>query len=103
MPQQPTLAAAAPVLLDRLFDDTALLPPAEAPVRAAIDAHAAHLRAWYAGLVGPLVCTEARLPELLAAGAGAGAGGRLAVRLVVTGGPGALEAALERGADLPGI
>jgi hypothetical protein len=101
MPEQPTLVAAAPALLDRLFDDTALLPPAEAPMAAALSAHAGHLRAWYAGLVGPLVCTEARLPELLAARAGDA--GPLELRLVVSGGPGALETAMELAADLPGI
>jgi hypothetical protein len=103
MPERSTLIAAVPALLDRLFDDTALLPPAEAPMAAAVAAHAGHLRAWYAGLVGPLVCTEARLPELLAARAGGGPDGPLALRLVVSGGPGALETAMELAADLPGI
>jgi hypothetical protein len=49
---------------DALFDDAAIFPPGNLPMRTAVQQHAAYRcgdRAW---LVGPFVCSAARLPEL---------------------------------------
>jgi hypothetical protein len=75
-----------------LLDDAAIFPPGDAPMGAAVTAHRAHLRAWYADLVGPFVCSDRRLPELQSTLAGGT--GPLRLSLSVTGGAGALEPAL---------
>lgn len=70
-------------LFTGLFDDAALFPPGNAPMDAAVPAHLAHRRAWYADMVGPFVCPDTRLADL----------GRLPgpvpVAVLVTGGPSA--------------
>ncbi|HSK57086.1 MAG TPA: hypothetical protein VK908_17700 [Jiangellales bacterium] len=54
-----------PPLLRDLLDDAAIFPPGEAPMAQAVPAHAVHVSAWYADLVGPFVCSGSRLPDLL--------------------------------------
>jgi hypothetical protein len=53
-----------PLLYRGLIDDAALFPPGNAAMAAAVPAHAAHRRAWYAPLVGPFLCPASRLDEL---------------------------------------
>ncbi|MEH3032485.1 MAG: hypothetical protein PGN07_00215 [Aeromicrobium erythreum] len=63
-----------------LVDDAAIFPPGLMPLEDAVPAHAAHLAAGHAELVGPFVVDAARLPrlrDLVADGA------QLAVSLVV--------------------
>ena len=62
-PVPPT--GAPPALLRDLLDDAAIFPPGEAPMALAVPAHAVHVSAWYAELVGPFVCSGSRLPDLL--------------------------------------
>lgn len=52
---------ASHVLLADLVDDAAVFPPGDAPLPQALAEHAAHRAAWYADVVGPLLCkaTEA--------------------------------------------
>ena len=53
-----------PLLVTRLVDDAALFPPGNAPMGRALAEHARHRKVWYAGMVGPFVCSAARLEEL---------------------------------------
>ena len=82
----------APALLRHLLDDAAIFPPGNAPVAEALDRHAAHSASAHAGLVGAFVCSDARWAELARH---LPADGRLAVALVVTGGPAAVGPAVE--------
>jgi hypothetical protein len=63
-PPSPPAGSPAPLLRD-LLDDAAIFPPGEAPMARAVPAHAVHVSAWYAELVGPFVCSGSRLPDLL--------------------------------------
>lgn len=72
----------AEALFASLFDDAALFPPGNAPMAEAIPGHHRHRTSWYAGFVGPFICSDAHLAELPA---------DLAVSVVVTGGPSAIE------------
>src|ERR687892_738158 len=57
-------ATLAPVV-DRLFDDASLFPPAQLPMQAALAAHDRLRRdASTAPLVGPFLCPASRFPEL---------------------------------------
>ena len=79
----------------RLVDDAALFPPGNAPLPAAVAAHRRHRGAPHAGLVGPFVISDVRLPELLEHLRSSGAtAGPLPVAVVVTGGAGAIEPAV---------
>ncbi|HEY7225649.1 MAG TPA: hypothetical protein VH561_18900 [Micromonosporaceae bacterium] len=49
-----------------LLDDAAIFPPGNAPMPAAVAAQIGYADQWYADLVGPFVCTAARLDELSA-------------------------------------
>jgi hypothetical protein len=49
-----------------LFDDVAMFPPGSASADAAVARHREHSSAWYAPLIGPLVCAAARLDEVRA-------------------------------------
>lgn len=69
-------------LFDRLFDDAAIFPPGNTPMPAAVDAHLAHHGSAHAALVGPFVCSTARLAELAATLDGAG--GSVELALVTT-------------------
>lgn len=78
-----------PALFARLIDDAAMFPPAQTPLLDAYAAHREHRAAWYAELVGPLVCADRNLPELAGA-----ADAPLEVSVLVTGGAGAIEPAI---------
>jgi hypothetical protein len=77
-------------LFTALFDDAALFPPGDAPMREAVPAHLAHRAAWYADLIGPFICPDTRLAEL------AHCHGRMPVSIIVTGGPAAVGAAVRQ-------
>jgi len=53
-------------LFERMFDDAAIFPPGNAPMAAAVADHGEQLRGPYGPLVGPFVCSAARLSELTA-------------------------------------
>ncbi|TDE11857.1 hypothetical protein [Jiangella asiatica] len=53
-----------PAIFDRLVDDAAVFPPGNLPLPDAVAAHGGHRTAWYAGLVGPLLCPSSALDEL---------------------------------------
>ncbi|HSK27242.1 MAG TPA: hypothetical protein VK894_10080 [Jiangellales bacterium] len=79
-----------PALLQDLLDDAAIFPPGNAPLAQAVPAHAAHVSAWYADLVGPFVCSGGRLPDLLDALDGAPEVAALDVAVVLDQGTGSL-------------
>ncbi|GAA2754712.1 hypothetical protein [Actinopolymorpha rutila] len=84
-----------PPLCAGLIDDAAVFPPASEPLAAALAVYLDRREEWYAGLVGPFLCPDATLPELLAALDDAPPPeGPLPLGLVVTGGAGAIEPAL---------
>jgi hypothetical protein len=74
----------------RLFDDAAIFPPGNVPMRAAVQQHGGYRGGPLAPLVGPFVCSLARLPELAAALAELDQ--RLDVAVVAPPGPISLEA-----------
>lgn len=51
-------------LFRALVDDAAVFPPGNLPLPEAVSAHRAHRSAWYADLVGPLLCPASRIAEL---------------------------------------
>lgn len=75
-----------------LVDDAAIFPPGNAPLTEAVPAHRAHRKAPYAGLVGPFVIGEGRLPDLLDEVSDDVE--PLPVSVVVGGGAGAIEGAV---------
>ncbi len=78
-----------------LVDDAAIFPPGDLPMVEALPAHHRHRAAWYADLVGPLVCSDRRLPELQQAlDAADDLPTPLALSLTVSGGAGAIDPAL---------
>ncbi|WP_344512597.1 hypothetical protein [Dactylosporangium maewongense] len=77
-------------LFGGLFDDAALFPPGNATMAEAAPAHHRHQASWYADLVGPFICPDTRLSEL---------DGSIAVSVVVTGGPDAVDKAIRQVAD----
>jgi hypothetical protein len=79
-----------------LFDDAALFPPGDAPMAAAVPAHAA-LRREYGALTGPFIVPAARLDDLF----DALDGGTIAVSLIAA--PGGLAAAIDRVHAEPGL
>jgi hypothetical protein len=81
-------------LLRGLFDDASLFPPASLKMTAAVAAHAKHATAWYAPCCGPFVCAETRLGELRTVLQATGTAS-IDLSLVVTGGAGAVRAALD--------
>lgn len=85
------MTAKVPALFAGLIDDAALFPPGNTPMDEAVPAHAQHRRAWYAELVGPFLCTDARLPELQKV---LPQDDSLDLGLLVTGGAGAIGPAL---------
>ncbi|MDP9444332.1 MAG: hypothetical protein M3P83_08265 [Actinomycetota bacterium] len=48
-----------------LLDDAAIFPPGNLPLPEAVTAHHQHRGQWYADLVGPFVCSDTHLPELV--------------------------------------
>lgn len=59
-------ARVVPRLFVGLIDDAAVFPPGNAPLPDAVTAHRRHRAAWYAPLVGPLLCPASRLGDLMA-------------------------------------
>lgn len=72
-------------LFTSIFDDASMFPPQHEPPPSAVIRHLVHRMAWYTDMVGPLVCSTARLATVndLAARHGVE---RLAVAVVVPGG-----------------
>lgn len=91
---------AVPPLFSRLIDDAAIFPPGNAPLDAALDAHAGHRAAPYSSVLGSFVVSDVRLPDLAPLVA---ADSRLALSLVVTGGVGAIQPALTWASRTEGI
>lgn len=75
-------------------DDAAIFPPGNAPLSRAVEAHRQHRAAWYADVVGPFLCSDARLPELHRLVERADAGAEITLGIVVRGGAGAVQPAL---------
>jgi hypothetical protein len=71
-----------------LVDDAAIFPPGNASLDAAVKAHADYRSDWYAAMVGPLVVSDVRLPDLLEILDDATEA--LAVSVVLTGGAGSV-------------
>ncbi|GAA1591179.1 hypothetical protein GCM10009804_54210 [Kribbella hippodromi] len=85
-----------PALFRHLVDDASMFPPGDLPLPEAVTAHRAHLQSAYAGLVGPLVCTDQDLMKVAEA-ARSGADGPLRVSVVISGGAGGIEPAVRWG------
>lgn len=86
---------ASRALFAHLIDDAALFPPGNAPMVQAVRDHYEHEHSWHAPMVGPLLCTDARLGELCEAAASRPErADTLAVGAIVTQGPDALPAAV---------
>ncbi len=77
----------APELFCGLFDDAALFPPGNAPMSRAVPEHRAHELSVHADLVGPFVCPDSRIPELIAELRREQQVRALPVSIVVSGGP----------------
>ena len=84
-----------------LVDDAAIFPPRELPLAEAVAEHRQHRSSSYAGMVGPFVVDDRRLPELVELVQGAEE--PLAVTVVVSGGAGALEPAARWATGSPGL
>lgn len=94
----PSTQTTIPSWLTGLVDDAAIFPPGNSPLPEAVAAHRGHRSAAYAGLVGPFVVSDTRLPDLLEVSTGSTTGSAdvepLAVSVVVSGGAGSLEPAV---------
>lgn len=90
----PMIGGDLAMLFTGLFDDAAMFPPRDDPVRPALTAHLAHRVSWYGDLVGPFVCAAGQLTRVDALAARHGID-RLDVALVVPDGLDALDQALE--------
>jgi hypothetical protein len=86
-----------PALLRGLCDDAALFPPGNAPLPAALTAHARYRDSEFAALVGPLIFPLPRLAELADRSPDS-----LAVVLTAPAGPGTVAPALEQVAAIDG-
>ena len=91
-----------PPVLAAFVDDAAVFPPREALLAEAVTEHRAARSAPYAGLLGPFVVDDRRLPELLTHLGTRPDDPPLAVTLVVSGGAGAVEPAVRRASRGPG-
>ena len=76
-----------------MVDDAAMFPPGNAPLAEAVADYRRHSAAPHADLVGPLVVSDVRLPEVVELLATADDPEPLPVTVVVSGGAGALEPA----------
>ncbi|MFD9127770.1 hypothetical protein [Kitasatospora sp. NPDC059571] len=83
-----------PELFRGLFDDAAVFPPGDLPLRRAVPAHLGHRSAWYADAVGPFLCGPGLVAELAEVGPG------IPVGLVLPGGSAGPAAALSAAAAL---
>lgn len=84
-----------PALFRHLVDDAAMFPPGDLPLVDAVAAHRAHRQSAYAGLVGPLICTDEDMMKVAAEAAKAG--DPLEIAVVITGGAGGIEPAIRYG------
>jgi hypothetical protein len=84
-----------------LVDDAAVFPPREAPLEEAVRDHREARDAPYAGLVGPFVVDDRRLPALVDLLERSAEGPSLPVTVVMSGGAGSVEPAVRRVADRP--
>jgi hypothetical protein len=74
-------------LFTHLIDDAALFPPGNAPMAVGVRDHHTYEQAWYHDVVGPFLCSDARLGELGGAvAARPERAGALPVAVVVSGG-----------------
>lgn len=87
-----------PALLRGLCDDAALFPPGNAPLPAALTAHARYRDSDFAALVGPLIFPIPRLAELAAQHPAP-----IEVVLTAPAGPGTVAPALDRAAEIAGV
>ena len=92
------MSTSLPSYVRDLVDDAAIFPPGNAPLEEAVVAHRRHRASSYAGMVGPFVVSDARLPEL-----GKLLREPLEVVVVVTGGAGAIEPAVSWAARTEGV
>jgi hypothetical protein len=96
----PDLPPDLPPAYAGLVDDAAVFPPREASLAEAVAEHREARDGPYAGLLGPFVVDDRRLPALLEHLGGSSAAEPeqppLAVTVVVTGGAGAVEPAVRR-------
>ncbi len=76
-----------------LVDDAAIFPPGNAPLADAVRDFRKHVDTAHAELVGPLVVSDVRLPDLVEILQGADDAVPLPITVVVSGGAGALEPA----------
>lgn len=90
-----------PPMFERLIDDAAVFPPGSLPLPDAVPAHVAHRSAWYAALVGPLLCPASALESLAALARGLPA--PLEVAVVVDTGTAGVLAAADTVAQDPGL
>lgn len=88
-------AGPAPAWFAGLIDDAALFPPENAAMSRALSAHSEHTTSRYAALIGPFLCPDRRIPELIRAlDERPDRDAVLDLALVVTGGAGAIAPAL---------
>jgi hypothetical protein len=78
----------------RLFDDASLFPPASLKMAEAVAGHQRHQMAWYRQMSGPFVCPDAKITGLSAA-LTASAVAELDLALVLPGGAGSLDTAVD--------
>jgi hypothetical protein len=94
---QVTMSAAmglTPTLFDGLFDDAAIFPPGDMPMRRAVQEHIGWKTSADARFTGLFICSDTRLDELLAALPSEAP--RIGLSLVVPQGAPAMEGALHR-------
>ena len=88
------IGAHLPGLFTGLFDDASMFPPQDEPVQSAFVGHLTHRSAWYADMIGPFVCSAARITTVDALAARRGID-RIDVSMVVVDGFDGLTRALE--------
>jgi len=91
------------ILLDRLFDDASLFPPAKLPLDQAVAGHLIHRAAGHAAAVGPLVVGVDHLPRVPAATDVAVTGQVGALATALQGAPSARVAWIEASGALPEV
>lgn len=84
-----------PTAWQGLVDDAAIFPPGNAALPDAVEAHRSRHHDWYAGLVGPFVVSDIRLPDLLDILDDRDEDEPLPVTVVVTGGAGSVRPAVK--------
>ncbi len=88
------IGAHVPGLFTGLFDDASMFPPQDEPVQSAVVGHLTHRAAWYADMIGPFVCSAARVTTVDALVARSGVD-RIDVSMVVVDGLDGLRRALD--------